>query len=1453
MACSGESNQEVGHALMAAMPEACQNNQFNTADPVNVVTGAFLHTEQDVAFPCQRLILALKRHYNNQLHKPCPNERMQGFGPGWSHSLGVRIEKGDETVTYVDDCGARIEFRNDPAKSTFVAPPGSLGMRLSYREHGGFQLRQVSGLSAEFDADGRVETLFQPGIRKDSRLIFEYDELGRLISVQGGSARGLDFRYDPDDYFIRKVTDHSGRQWCYYYNGHRELVEVKGPGGRSRRYEYGNWEGRIAVERKASKVESLRALSRVFSFVSSDQASLSFAEVTNCYTTEQRVHIQLDALGNPTRFEYNPFTKTTGVTDPAGYTTLYCFDEAGSTTRVRRPSGSTIEYVFDDRRNLLAEIDPMGQRIEYADLKDASKLSSQLEFGRRTIGNRSGYLDFTPADIELGYDADGNPPLRRDALGQTTVFEGYTSFGKPEKIVLPNGSTVITEYEKRSGLPLRQTKQLRMGRVEPLHLVEEWTYDDFGNCVQHKTWAETESAQAVSPTRVECFDFDEQSQHVVNARTWIETSMEGESLVSENRFEWDSLGRLIRETSLRRISPEIELVYLTKHFVYDVLDRLVGEVLPDGTAKCWEYDLDGHILETFIVLDAHPDLLQKVPPNERLQWNRWEYDAMGREIKHFDPAGLVTTREWDSRGLCTAIIDSSGARTEFSYDRDSNLDRECTNRGYEIKLNYDAAGRVVSRRDSLGSEVYQERDALGRTLRIVQGDETNSPATCYTYDALGRLAQVRLPDDTFEALSYDEFSNLIRKERGRLGDEPLYVEVFNYDGLGRLLTAHAGAPSRLVQQFRFEYADVRREVKTFDALDNVSHSVYDSEGNLVARIDAEGRKLQFAYNRLGRLTRRWSDDGLVDSSFTYELGNLHSSAVEGAIRYEWEYDQAGRLVRNVQTVSGESKCIEYRYDNSGRMVSKLMDDRWWMRYAYDSSFFLPSRIELPNNTIQLEYDAGGRLVEERWQDGGRSSYQYSGGGSLSRLERWDSAGTSVLSQSFEHDSRKRPTREIRCVGSTAVTYLYHYDALNRLTKIENIEESTPSLFREYVYDDLGNRLAESRIGTPHSTYNYDIANRLISASQSDGSSQTLQYDRCGNLVSGISRIFDYDAAQRLRSVFDSTHRELVTAYHHAATDEPALIDHPGRTEKVFYDGQQEIVFEDENEVGLAFWGAKLDFLLATAEHGLGPSRAYTDSLSSFVRNDSQPGPCEYDQFGNTLVGDDFSRFGFCSKRRDKAAGLYYNRARFYDSASGRFTQPDPSGFVDGLNPYVFVRNNPLNYIDKTGYKSRQVSQGRIADIAPALAFFPGQKDGRSYAVGPGWLESRGHVTHYDANSNLLGRSYVVDPGWLEYPSNYHVEHFDANRNLVGRTYVEEPGIIESFVDPTSRFQHYGSNWEKTGRTYVEGPGIIESFVDPRSYFQHYGSNWEKTGRTYVEGPGIIESFVDPRPHFRHYA
>jgi RHS repeat-associated protein len=48
------------------------------------------------------------------------------------------------------------------------------------------------------------------------------------------------------------------------------------------------------------------------------------------------------------------------------------------------------------------------------------------------------------------------------------------------------------------------------------------------------------------------------------------------------------------------------------------------------------------------------------------------------------------------------------------------------------------------------------------------------------------------------------------------------------------------------------------------------------------------------------------------------------------------------------------------------------------------------------------------------------------------------------------------------------------------------------------------------------------------------------------------------------------------------------------------------------------------------------------------------------------------------------AGLAYRRNRFFDPASGRFTQEDPIGIGGGLNLYGFAGGDPVNFSDPFG-------------------------------------------------------------------------------------------------------------------------------------------------------------------------
>ncbi|MGB3478840.1 MAG: RHS repeat-associated core domain-containing protein, partial [bacterium] len=117
----------------------------------------------------------------------------------------------------------------------------------------------------------------------------------------------------------------------------------------------------------------------------------------------------------------------------------------------------------------------------------------------------------------------------------------------------------------------------------------------------------------------------------------------------------------------------------------------------------------------------------------------------------------------------------------------------------------------------------------------------------------------------------------------------------------------------------------------------------------------------------------------------------------------------------------------------------------------------------------------------------------------------------------------------------------------------------------------------------------------------------------------------------------------------------------------------------------------------------------------------------YDDFGNSLGswGSVSNSYLYTGQAYDGSiSGLYNLRARYYDSSIGRFVSEDPLlGFSSktgsrcpqcplilnfaqksflaqpqSLNRYLYVRNNPINYIDPTG------RQGKQEDYYPVVIF-----------------------------------------------------------------------------------------------------------------------------------------------------
>src|SRR6202011_834969 len=76
----------------------------------------------------------------------------------------------------------------------------------------------------------------------------------------------------------------------------------------------------------------------------------------------------------------------------------------------------------------------------------------------------------------------------------------------------------------------------------------------------------------------------------------------------------------------------------------------------------------------------------------------------------------------------------------------------------------------------------------------------------------------------------------------------------------------------------------------------------------------------------------------------------------------------------------------------------------------------------------------------------------------------------------------------------------------------------------------------------------------------------------------------------------------------------------------------------------------------------------------------------YDSFGKLTAstGSLVTPFEYTARQSDSESGLYYYRARYYDSTAGRFISEDPIRFEIGLNFYAYVANDPVGQIDPSG-------------------------------------------------------------------------------------------------------------------------------------------------------------------------
>jgi RHS repeat-associated protein len=84
-----------------------------------------------------------------------------------------------------------------------------------------------------------------------------------------------------------------------------------------------------------------------------------------------------------------------------------------------------------------------------------------------------------------------------------------------------------------------------------------------------------------------------------------------------------------------------------------------------------------------------------------------------------------------------------------------------------------------------------------------------------------------------------------------------------------------------------------------------------------------------------------------------------------------------------------------------------------------------------------------------------------------------------------------------------------------------------------------------------------------------------------------------------------------------------------------------------------------------------------------------------------LATSSFGRFGYTGQVWLPEVGLNYYKNRAYSPTLGRFMQPDPIGYGDGVNLYAYVKGDPINFNDPLGLEGEEreiVVKGKLLKL-----------------------------------------------------------------------------------------------------------------------------------------------------------
>ncbi|WP_210404744.1 hypothetical protein [Hahella sp. CCB-MM4] len=485
-----------------------------------------------------------------------------------------------------------------------------------------------------------------------------------------------------------------------------------------------------------------------------------------------------------------------------------------------------------------------------------------------------------------------------------------------------------------------------------------------------------------------------------------------------------------------------------------------------------------------ILATAVATLLVSSPGWADRTWN-YTYNELGLIESTDGPrtdATDMTNYGYDAAGYLTSVTNALGQITTLSDYNGNGLPQKITDaNGTETLLEYNWRGQVIK-----------------RTTQSTAGNAVTS----FTYDPVGQLTRITLPDNRY--LDY------------------------TYDGARRLTGVSNGAGEKIVYELDAMGNRTKTEIK--DGADNLyklQTQVFDELGRMIKSIGAAGQETRYGYDTNSNLTSI-TDPRLNTTTQAFDALNRLIKITDADLKdTQYTYDSQSRI-NSVTNPRGLTTTYEYNY--AGDKVKEISPDTGTTTFTHDDAGNVLTRTDARGVVTEYSYDALNRLTEVRYPANPGENIHYSyddtsnGNKGIGRLTGIADQSGSIV---YRYDDRGNLTQETRVVESQPYSTHYFYDLANKLTRV--IYPSGRIV--HYDYNTLGqvNQIRTQENDTaPIQVVIQDVSylpfGPLQSLTYGNGEIRTVTYDQDYQLTHIQSTVLDrqygYDTAGNIDAVTD---------------------------------------------------------------------------------------------------------------------------------------------------------------------------------------------------------------------------------------------------------------------------------------------------------------------------------------------